>query len=134
MSNFTITNKQGSILSLSPLQDENGVALVLHPAGSQGASKTISAETAEHEIVERVKKANWVSVTAVGAVAAPKAAVVAPPPPPAPPAPVAVTPEATQVMPPAEVETLVERTKEPEPEAASEPPPMPEPPVKRSRK
>jgi hypothetical protein len=133
MSNFTITNKQVSILTLSPLRDESGAALVLHPKGQKGDTKEISAETAEHEIVARVKKAGWVSLAPVGvAAAAPalppapvKAAAAVPPPPPAPPPP----------------EPVVEHASEPEPEPMPEPvvEHMPEPapapePVKRSRK
>src|SRR3989304_7548772 len=105
MSNFRITNKQGSILSLSPLLDEHGVALVLLPKGQTGDAKVISAETAAHEIVDRVKKAGWVSLTPVGgATAAPpapsKPAALPPPPPPPVPAPVAARPPLPPPPPP----------------------------------
>ncbi len=127
MSNKTITNKQSSIVSLAPLLDTSGNELVLQPKGRKGDEKTIDAETAEHEIVARIRKAGWAEVRDAHSAAlqpkqqSPAAAEPPPPAPPAPPAPVEEPPapapepepEATQVMPPTEVEALVEETKPP---------------------
>lgn len=145
MKNQLITNKQVSIVALSPLLDAAGNALVLQPKGAKGDEREITAETADDEIVKRVEKAGWVRLRPVGdvqpaqhtppappvavvpepVVTPPPVAVVTPEPPPAPEpevvppaAIVAPEPETTQVMAPAEVETLVEQTKTP----ASEPP------------
>lgn len=146
MSNHRITNKQGSNMTLSPLLDVEGNALVLAPKGTKGDAKEIDAETAASEIVERMKAAGWVGVSPIVAnppqqAPAPRAPTPEPlpPPPPAPPpkaeepppAPVVVQPEATQVMPPAEVEKLVEETKAPESFETTTPPPAK---VKRDRK
>lgn len=65
MQNQIITNKQGSIVELSPLQDAHGAALVLRPRGEKGDTREITAETAGHEIIERVVKAGWVSLRGV---------------------------------------------------------------------
>jgi hypothetical protein len=126
MSNFTITNKQGSILTLSPLRDEYGTALVLHPKGQKGDSKEISAETAEHEIVARVKKAGWITLAPVGVAAAAAPAPVATPPAPAP---VAIAPEPEVTPAPVPMPEPV-----PEPEIMPAPAPMPEPPKSKSRR
>jgi hypothetical protein len=127
MSNQKITNKLGSVLTLAPLLDDYGHALVLQPKGAKGDTKEISAETAAHEIISRVKKANWVSLSPAGAApaasppspapskpapAAPplpptpsKPVVAAPPPPPPPPVPV-VEPVSTPVSAPVPEETV----------------------------
>ena len=103
MSNQIITNKHASTLDLTPLRDVFDVIVVLRPQGTPGDSREISEETAADEIVERVKRAGWVSVTATGALAAP----------------VAVAPEPVAVA--------------PEPEMSPEPEPEPEPTAKPSR-
>lgn len=97
MSNFIISNKQGSNVSLAPLHDTRGHMLVLRPRGKPGDSKEIDADTAHGEIVERVVKAGWVSI-----------------------APVGLTPAATPPVPPAppvHVEPPARPTPKPEPEA-----------------
>ena len=95
MSDQIVTNKQMSVLDLSPLRDTADVALVLQPRGTEGATRIVSAETAESEVLQRVKKAGWVDVTSANAAApAPGKTAVPPPPEPAPePAPVAAVPE-----------------------------------------
>ncbi len=62
MPNHRITNKQGSNMTLAPLLDVEGNALVLAPKGTKGDEKEIDAETAENEIVTRMKTAGWVDV------------------------------------------------------------------------
>ncbi len=126
MQNHVITNKQESVLDMSPLKDANGLALALRPRGQKGDSKEITAEVAESEIVARVKKAGWVDVRPVGAAPADpppaptpkKTSSAAPPPAPTPsPTPAAApplppAPEPTKVMPVAETAALVEQSKE----------------------
>lgn len=65
--NKLITNKQVSIVALTPLLDVAGHALVLQPKGTKGDEREITAETAEDEIVKRVEKAGWVRVHPVNA-------------------------------------------------------------------
>jgi hypothetical protein len=84
MSNYIITNKQGSNMTLAPLLDTAGNALVLAPKGTQGDEREIDAETAAHEIIERVRLAGWVTVRPI-AVTAPQNEPAAPPPTPEPP-------------------------------------------------
>ncbi len=150
MPNQIITNNQPSIVEMSPLKDVNDAALVLRPKGQKGDSKEVTQETADDEIVARVKKMGWIDVRPASTApdvpplspAPSKPATAAPPPPPAPKpeaprrvqdadpvsgltgmqeaaAPLPPPPEATQVMPPSEVATLVEQSKAPE---SSEPP------------
>ena len=105
MSNQLITNKLSSVLTLAPLLDEYGRALVLQPKGTKNDTKEISADTDAHEIVLRVKKANWISVAPVGATpAAPPSTpvIAAPTPAPAPvvePAPAPVEPAPVEPAP-----------------------------------
>lgn len=112
MSNQIITNKLSSVLTLAPLHDEYGVVLVLQPKGTKGDSKEISAETAEHEIILRVRKASWVSLAPVGAsqaTPAPSKPVPTPPSKPvvtAPPAPPPSKPVVTAPPPPPIVEPV----------------------------
>lgn len=85
MQNQIITNTQPSVLDMSPLHDAHGNVLVLKPKGQKGDSKEISGEVATSEIVGRVKKAKWVTLSAVpsapSAPAAPPPVVVPPAPP-----------------------------------------------------
>lgn len=123
MQNKIITNKQGSIVALAPLLDAAGNALVLQPKGTKGDEREITTETAEDEIIERVKKAGWVSVRALAAtppVAVPPPVVDRAPPPA--PEPVVETPPAiepvTESLPSesaSEPEALAEQTKQSEP-------------------
>jgi len=118
MLNLTITNKQGSILSLAPLLDTSGNVLVLQPKGNKGDEKTIDEETANHEIVERICKAGWAYVRPAHNVAAqPPQEPPASPPDETPPAPPAETPPAPEPAPPSEPAPL------PEPEAVVVMPP-----------
>lgn len=68
MSNLIIRNTQASTLDLTPMRDVFDVIVVLRPKGAKGDSREISAETAEHETVARVKKAGWISLEPTGAV------------------------------------------------------------------
>lgn len=95
MSNYTITNKQNSTLNLAPLTDINGSILTLRPKGLPGASRKVSAETAEHEIIMRVRNARWIDVEVV----TPPVKKEATPPPT--PAPKTAAPVATPTPPPA---------------------------------
>jgi hypothetical protein len=69
MSDQTVTNKQMSVLDLSPLRDTADVVVVLRPRGTAGASCIVSAETAESDVLQRVKKAGWVDVAPAHAAA-----------------------------------------------------------------
>lgn len=76
MSNHIISNKQNSILDLSPLRDTAEVVIVLRPKSSAGDSREVSQETAENEVAVRAKTAGWIDITAASTkVAAPVAAV-----------------------------------------------------------
>ena len=97
MQNQIITNTQLSVLDMSPLHDAHGNALVLKPKGQKGDSKEISGEVAASEIVDRVKKAKWVTLSAV--TTAPSAPPSAPPIVPPPAAPLVVEPPHVEVPP-----------------------------------
>lgn len=110
MPNHRITNKQGSNMTLAPLLDVEGNALVLAPKGTKGDEKEIDAETAENEIVTRMKTAGWVDVRPVHHHHQPAQHKAEEPPPPPPPAP-------------------EPKAEEPPPPPAPEPEPMPPPPA-----
>lgn len=102
MSNSIIKNTQVSRVDLTPVRDAFGTLVVLSPKGTKGDSREVTAEAANDDIVQRVKKAGWISVTPVGATPpAPEPVPVAPPKPEpvvvAPPAPVP-TPAPTPVL------------------------------------
>ncbi len=137
MSNQIVTNKQVSILDLTPLRDVHDNAIVLKPKGTAGASREITALVAESDTIQRVRAAGWVDVAPVAAASPPppspnKAVAAAPPPPPTPnpepaaapphaaPTPPIAPPEPTLEMPQAEVEALVDKTR-PEVAASAKP-------------
>jgi hypothetical protein len=124
MQNQTLTNLQPSVINMGPLKDAHGDILVLQPKGKKGDSKEVSAEVAGSEIVDRIKKAGWVTVGPVAPVATAPVAPTPPKPPskvretppPAPakaasePAPAKAAPEPTLATPtaPAEVPAKTE--------------------------
>jgi hypothetical protein len=78
MTNLIITNKQASILDLSPLCDVFNNTLVLRPKGSPGAAREVLEETADDAIVHRAYKAGWIDVKSAAPAAAAAPAIVAP--------------------------------------------------------
>ena len=119
MSNHIVTNKQASLLDLSPLRDVAGIILVLRPRGTEGASRVVTSATAESDVLRRVKNAGWVDVGPADAAPVPvKAALPAPVVAPvAAPEPVLI-PVSVSVPEPASAPA-------PEPEPAPEPAPAP---------
>lgn len=117
MSNQIITNKHESILDLTPLRDVYDVTVVLRPRGTPGDSREVSGETAADPIIERVKGAGWINITAATSVAAAPASEP--------------VPAALESAPTAELESAPAAELEPvaavEPEPTVEPEPLPEP-------
>ena len=78
MSNSIITNKQASILDLSPLRDTAATVIVLRPKGSKGDSCVVSQETADSEVAARARTAGWIEIAAAGTDAASTAPEITP--------------------------------------------------------
>jgi hypothetical protein len=121
MPNQIIVNKQLSKLTLQPLLNAAGEALVLQPKGDNNDHAEITQAVADDEIIERVRLAGWVHLMPAGTHAdetSKPAAIVEPPP--ETPSTLAVT-DKLPIMPP-EPETKTEPPAEPplEPEAKTE--------------
>lgn len=64
MANFRLTNKTQSILDMSPMKDVLGNALTLKPMGTEGSVLEVDGTTVISDIVQRVRRCNWIDVQA----------------------------------------------------------------------